>query len=89
VALPIYYATGSKWKGFLWSLASGAAEPVGGLIGYGLLRATGGAGGAASPLAFGISFGFVAGMMVRPAPGCAAAGLGPLSAMRAHPLLPF
>ncbi len=34
VAMPIYYATGSKWKGFLWSLASGISEPIGGLLGF-------------------------------------------------------
>ncbi|GBF88162.1 zinc transporter [Raphidocelis subcapitata] len=60
VAMPIYYATGSKWKGFCWSLVSGLAEPVGGLLGYALLAA----GGLASPLVFGVVFAVVAGMMV-------------------------
>jgi ZIP family zinc transporter len=41
VALPVYYATGSKWKGFMWSAISGAAEPLGGLIGYAVLSSTG------------------------------------------------
>jgi ZIP family zinc transporter len=58
--MPTYYATGSKWKGFLWALATGAAEPLGGLIGYALLAAR----GAAAPAAFGAVFGAVAGMMV-------------------------
>ncbi len=34
VSVPIYYATGSKKKAFLYSFASGLSEPVGALIGY-------------------------------------------------------
>ncbi len=34
VSVPIYYATGSKGKSFLYSFLSGLAEPVGALIGY-------------------------------------------------------
>lgn len=41
VALPLYYATGSKWKGLMWATISGAAEPLGGLIGYAVLSSTG------------------------------------------------
>lgn len=41
VALPLYYATGSKWKGLMWATLSGAAEPLGGLIGYAVLSSTG------------------------------------------------
>lgn len=59
VALPMYYATGSKWKGLMWATISGAAEPLGGLIGYAVLSSTG-----MSSLAFGVMFSFVAGMMV-------------------------
>lgn len=40
---------------------SGVSEPIGGLIGYALLAA---GGGANSPLMFAIAYGFVAGMMV-------------------------
>ena len=29
VAMPIYYATGSRWKGFLWAFLSGVSEPIG------------------------------------------------------------
>ena len=29
VAIPIYYATGKKWKGLLWAFLSGISEPVG------------------------------------------------------------
>lgn len=32
VAMPIYYASGSKWKGFLWSAISGLSEVVGALL---------------------------------------------------------
>lgn len=34
VAIPIYYATGSRKKAFLFSFLSGLAEPLGALIGY-------------------------------------------------------
>lgn len=37
VAVPVYFATGSKTKGFLYSFASGIAEPVGAIVGYLLL----------------------------------------------------
>ena len=59
VAMPIYYATGSKWKGFWWSFVSGLTEPVGALVGYGVLK-----GNDMSPAAFGSLFALVAGMMV-------------------------
>lgn len=38
VSMPIYYATGNKKKSFLLSSISGLAEPVGGLVGYFILR---------------------------------------------------
>merc|ERR1712232_1433461 len=41
VALPIYYATESRWKGFFWALLSGISEPIGALIGYLIIKATG------------------------------------------------
>jgi ZIP family zinc transporter len=59
VAMPIYYATGSRWKGFAWSSVSAVAEPIGGLLGYTIL-----AGNGMHPLVYGIMFGVVAGMMV-------------------------
>ncbi len=34
VAVPVYEATGSKAKAFLWSLFSGLAEPIGALVGW-------------------------------------------------------
>jgi len=29
VSLPVYYSTGSKWKGFMWAFLSGISEPIG------------------------------------------------------------
>lgn len=34
VSVPIYHATGSKKKAFIYSFLSGMAEPVGALLGY-------------------------------------------------------
>jgi zinc transporter ZupT len=46
VAMPVYYATGSKWKAFGWALLSGLTEPIGGIVGYAVLQVnTGGGGG--------------------------------------------
>jgi len=59
VAMPVYYATGSKWKGFFWSFVSGVSEPIGGLFGYLILY-----GNAMSSIAYGALFGVVGGMMV-------------------------
>ena len=58
VAMPVYYATGSRWKGFLWSFLSGVSEPIGALIGYAVLS------DGFSDTAFGVIFGMVGGMMV-------------------------
>jgi ZIP family zinc transporter len=58
VAVPIYYATGSRWKGFAAAFVSGLAEPIGALLGYAVLASVVG------PLAYGILFGLIAGMMV-------------------------
>jgi zinc transporter, ZIP family len=57
VAMPIYYATGSRWKGFMWGALSGVSEPLGGLVGY-LALSSG------SELAFAVVFPLVGGMMV-------------------------
>jgi ZIP family zinc transporter len=37
VSVPIFYATGSRNKAFVYSFSSGLAEPVGALIGYAIL----------------------------------------------------
>eukprot|EP01063_Lacrimia_lanifica_P013835 TRINITY_DN2043_c1_g1_i2.p2 TRINITY_DN2043_c1_g1~~TRINITY_DN2043_c1_g1_i2.p2 ORF type:complete len:408 (+),score=153.44 TRINITY_DN2043_c1_g1_i2:59-1282(+) len=58
VAMPVYYATGSKWKGFGWAFLSGLSEPIGGILGWLALRKV------FTDLVFGIVFGAVGGMMV-------------------------
>jgi len=58
VATTLYWATGSRWKAFLWAVLSGVAEPVGALIVWLALQGT------LSPLAYAVIFGAVAGMMV-------------------------
>lgn len=58
VAVPIYFATGSRKKAFLFSFASGFAEPVGALIGYVLVMHI------FNEMTFGILFAMVAGIMV-------------------------
>jgi ZIP family zinc transporter len=39
VAIPIYYATGSRKQAFWYSFSSGLAEPVGAVLGYFVVRA--------------------------------------------------
>jgi ZIP family zinc transporter len=58
VALPIYYATGSRMKGFLWALLSGASEIVAALLGWAILAS------AVDHTMYATLFGLVAGMMV-------------------------
>ena len=58
VAVPIFYATGSRMKAFKWSFLSGLSEPVGALVGYVLLYRF------FSDVTFGILFAVVAGIMV-------------------------
>lgn len=58
VAIPIYHATGKKRRAFLLSLASGLAEPIGGLVGFLLLRPF------LTPTVLGCCFAGIAGIMV-------------------------
>ncbi|MBR2865624.1 MAG: zinc transporter ZupT [Elusimicrobiaceae bacterium] len=58
VALPVYHATGSKGKAFLYSTFSGMAEPLGALLGFLIFRYFLHEG------AFGVMFALVAGIMV-------------------------
>ena len=58
VALPIYHADGNRKRAFLYSAASGMAEPVGGICGYFLLASF------LREAALGISFALAAGVMV-------------------------
>ena len=58
VSIPVYYGTGDKKKAFLYSFLSGLSEPLGGLVTFLLL------GRFFNELAFGLTFGLVAGIMV-------------------------
>ncbi len=58
IAVPVYYATGSKSKAVLATALSGLAEPLGALIGY-LALAT-----VLTPFVFGAVFAVIAGAMV-------------------------
>ncbi len=64
VSVPIYYATGSRRKAFIYSLLSGLAEPVGAVIAYLGLLLFFGDGGEFPPQVMGLLFGGVAGIMV-------------------------
>ncbi|MCP4136478.1 MAG: zinc transporter ZupT [bacterium] len=63
VSVPVYYATGSKKKAFIYSFLSGLAEPVGALIGFVILRQFM-TGNVMSHYVFGFTFAAVAGIMV-------------------------
>lgn len=58
VAVPIYYASGSRKKALLYSFLSGLAEPFGALVGFLILLPF------FTPAVFGISFAMVSGIMV-------------------------
>jgi zinc transporter, ZIP family len=65
VSVPIFYATGNRKKAFIYSLASGLAEPVGAGIAYlGIRVFVGGQSALVPPQLMGILFGGVAGIMV-------------------------
>mmetsp|Transcript_23405 Transcript_23405/g.28869 ORF Transcript_23405/g.28869 Transcript_23405/m.28869 type:complete len:416 (-) Transcript_23405:560-1807(-) len=58
VSIPVYYATGSRWKGFCMAFWSGVTEIIGAALGYAFLKEILG------PSAYAALFGLVAGMMV-------------------------
>lgn len=58
IAIPVYYATGSKGKAVVATAVSGFAEPVGAIIGYLALAAF------LTPFVFGAVFAMIAGGMV-------------------------
>ena len=58
VSVPIYFATGSKKKAFMYSFLSGLSEPVGAIVGFTILRPF------FNDVTFGILFAAVAGIMV-------------------------
>lgn len=58
IALPIFYATGSKTQAFIWTLVSALAEPLGALLGWFVL------GPFLNEMVYGVVFGLIAGAMV-------------------------
>lgn len=58
VSLPIYYATGNRWKAFMWGCLSGASEPLAALLGWAVLAK------AMGDQVYAVLFGLVSGMMV-------------------------
>lgn len=58
VAMPIYYATGSRAKAFFWATLSGLTELVGALLGWLVLRKF------FTPVVYASLFGIVSGMMI-------------------------
>jgi len=58
VSVPVYYATGSRRKAFMYSFLSGLSEPIGALVGFFLLWKY------MNNITFGIMFAGVAGIMV-------------------------
>jgi len=58
VALPIYYASGNRLKGFMWALLSGASEFIAALLGWLILA------NIFSESAYAVLFGLVGGMMI-------------------------
>lgn len=58
IAIPVYYATGSKAKAILATIGSGLAEPFGAIVGYAVLA------NYLTDFVFGAVFGIIAGAMV-------------------------
>lgn len=58
VAMPIYYATGKRWRAFGWGMVSGVSEPIAALLGYAVLAKL------FSDVVYAVLFGMVSGMMV-------------------------
>ena len=58
ISAPLHYATGNRVQAFWLSFASGLAEPLGALLGYGLLRSL------MTPVVMGAIFAAVGGVMV-------------------------
>lgn len=58
VAIPIYFATGDRWKAFRWACLSGVSEIVGALLGWAILKDH------FDNMLYGVVFGLVGGMMI-------------------------
>mmetsp|Transcript_61082 Transcript_61082/g.71453 ORF Transcript_61082/g.71453 Transcript_61082/m.71453 type:complete len:309 (-) Transcript_61082:621-1547(-) len=63
VAVPIYYATGNRWKAFGVATASGLSEVLGGGLGW-IVLASSNSGEGVHPDVYGALFGLVGGLMV-------------------------
>ena len=57
VALPVFYATGSRRKAFIWAMVPAISEPIAALIGWLILASV------MTDTTFGVLFGIVSGMM--------------------------
>ncbi|KAJ3085126.1 Zinc transporter [Quaeritorhiza haematococci] len=60
IAMPVFFATNSRWKAILWASVAAVSEPLGGLIGYGVWSSNK---GSISDFTFAVLFGIVSGMM--------------------------
>ncbi|KAI9188946.1 hypothetical protein H9P43_000368 [Blastocladiella emersonii ATCC 22665] len=60
VAVPVFYATGSRWKAFIWGTLTGASEPLGAVLGYVILKATP---DTELSVVYGVLFAIIAGVM--------------------------
>lgn len=58
VAVPVLYATRSRWKAVRYAFLSGLSEPLGAIVGYSILR------NIFNDVTFGVVFAAVAGIMV-------------------------
>jgi zinc transporter, ZIP family len=58
IAVPVFYATGSRWKATMACVVAGLAEPLGALLGYLVLAPI------LTPTVIGMVFGAIAGVMV-------------------------
>jgi zinc transporter ZupT len=58
VSLPLYYATGKRWKSFMWGALSGFTELLAAILGYAVFS------NQFSQTLYGVLFGMVAGMMI-------------------------
>lgn len=58
VAMPIYFATGSRWKAFRYTFLSGMAEPVGALLAFLILHRF------LTPFLMGVFFALISGIML-------------------------
>ncbi|KAI8464890.1 MAG: Zinc/iron permease [Monoraphidium minutum] len=58
IGVPVFFATGSRWRAVMWAAVSGLTEPLGAVLGLVVLKT-----GAMDDTAMGIIMGLVAGVM--------------------------